>query len=470
MKLYNTLTKKVQDINPINSPKVSVYSCGPTVYDHAHVGHWFTYIRVDSLIRTLRGNGLKPRWVMNITDVGHLTSDADEGEDKLEKGAKREGKTAWEVATKYTEEFITSMHELNMLRPDFIVKATEHIGEQIELIKVLEKKGYTYLTSDGVYFDTSKFPRYRDFAGLDLDEQQPGKRVEFNPEKKNPTDFAVWKFSPKDKKRDMEWPSPWGTGFPGWHIECSAMCMKYLGATIDIHCGGIDHIPIHHTNEIAQSEAATGKKFANYWFHTNHVLIDGQKISKSLGNGITLKDVKEKGYSPLVLRLHVLESHYRSQSRFSWDSLKAARQRLNELQAMAVLRYQAKEETTDYATFALSDVAKEVLAMLSNDLNTPGIMAYLSDVATQLLTVGIEKDMVDHFEDMLKNLDDLLGLKLYEIKDLDKTAGALIAKRQEYRDNQQWDKADNLRQKLLAMNIAIEDKPNGPQWSWVNLG
>ncbi len=466
MKIYNTLTKMIDELKPLNPPKVTVYTCGPTVYDHAHIGHWFTYIRMDTLIRILKANDYQPDWVMNITDVGHLTSDADEGQDKLEKGAKREGKSAWEVAKFYTAEFIDSMSELNISKPDHIVKATDHIKEQIELIKRLADKGFTYIITDGVYFDTLRFPTYSDFAGLDLDEQESGKRVDVNPEKKNKADFALWKFSPKDTKRDMEWDSPWGKGFPGWHIECSAMCMKYLGETIDIHCGGIDHIPIHHTNEIAQSQAATDKPLANYWFHTNHLLIDGQKISKSLGNGITLSDIKNKGFSPLTLRLHALESHYRSQSRFSWDSLAAARQRLSELQAMAVLRYQAMAESTDYATFALSDVPKEVITMLNNDLNTPAVMAYLSDVATQLLTVGIENDMVDHFEAMLKGLDDLLGLKLYEVKDIDQHIKDLITKREGYRQNKQWQEADNIRRELLAKNVLLEDKTTGPQWRW----
>lgn len=469
MRLYNTLSRKVEDFKPIKPPKVTVYTCGPTVYDHAHVGHWFTYIRMDSLIRTLKANNYTPDWVMNITDVGHLTSDADEGEDKLLKAANRENKTAWEIAKKYTDEFITSMSELNILKPDHLVKATDHIKDQIELIKILEAKGYTYVIADGVYYDTSKFPKYADFARLDLDEQQPGKRVSYNPNKRNPTDFALWKFSPKDSKRDMEWDSPWGKGFPGWHIECSAMCLKYLGATIDIHCGGIDHIPIHHTNEIAQSEAATGKQLAHYWFHSNHVLIDGQKISKSLGNGISLRDVQDKGFSPLVLRLHVLESHYRSQSRFSWQSLTAAKQRLIELRAMAVLRYQAKTESSDYVSFALDDVYKEVLSMLNNDLDTPNVMAYLSDITTQLRAVGIEKDMVDHFENMLRGLDGLLGLDLSKVKDIDEDSKRLIDQRQKLRNDLDWQAADKLRQRLLAKGIALEDKPTGPQWYWTDL-
>lgn len=469
MKLFNTLTRKTEEVKPLDPPRVTVYTCGPTVYDHAHIGHWFTYIRMDTLIRTLKGNGYKPDWVMNITDVGHLTSDADEGEDKLEKGARREDKTAWEVAAYYTQEFLESMKELNILKPNHIVKATDHITEQIELIKTLEKKGYTYIISDGVYYDTSKFPKYADFARLDLDEQQAGKRVGLNPEKKNPTDFALWKFTPEGVKRDMEWESPWGRGFPGWHIECSAMGMKYLGETLDIHCGGIDHIPVHHTNEIAQSEGATGKPLANYWMHSNHVTVEGQKISKSLGNSITLEEIKAKGFTPLDVRMYVLESNYRSQSKFSWEGLTAAKHRLLDLQAMAALRYQAKQELFDYVTFAMDDIPNEVLTMLNNDLNTPAVLAYLSEVSTEILTVGIEKDMLDHFEDALKGLDELLGLKLYEVKDIDNETKNLITKREEYRQKKDWAMADKLRKELEKRNVSIEDKPNGPQWRWISV-
>jgi cysteinyl-tRNA synthetase len=295
MKLYNTLTRKVDDLTPINPAKTTVYTCGPTVYDYAHIGHWFTYVRWDLLIRTLQANGLHPEWVMNITDVGHLVSDADEGEDKLEKGARREGTTAWEVAKKYTDDFIECMELLRITQPDSMPRATDHIPEQIDLIQKLEAKGFTYTIDDGVYYDTAKFPKYAEFAQLDLEEQQAGARVEYNPQKRNTTDFALWKFSPTSQTRDMEWDSPWGKGFPGWHIECSAMSMKYLGETLDIHTGGIDHVPVHHTNEIAQSEAVTGKPFSNLWMHSNHVMVNGEKISKSLNNGIRLQEIIAKG-------------------------------------------------------------------------------------------------------------------------------------------------------------------------------
>ncbi|HET7320622.1 MAG TPA: cysteine--tRNA ligase [Candidatus Saccharimonadales bacterium] len=464
MRLYNTLTKQTEEVKPLEPPTVTVYTCGPTVYDYPHIGNWFTFIRYDLLVRALKANGYKPKWVMNITDVGHLVSDADEGEDKLEKGARREGKTAWDVAAFYTDYFLNGLERLNFTKPSYLPKATDHITEQIGLIKALEEKGYTYQISDGIYYDTSKFAKYADFAQLDLDEQQAGARVEYNPEKRNPTDFALWKFSPRDHKRDMEWDSPWGKGFPGWHLECSAMCMKYLGDTVDIHSGGIDHVPVHHTNEIAQSEAATGKPFALLWMHTNHILINDEKIAKSAGNGITLEDVEAKGYSLEALRLHVLESHYRSQSKFSWNSLEAAQNRLRNLQAMAALRWQARDTVQDAGTFALDDVAQELKMFLADDLNTPGSLAYLSNVETQLTTVLIEKDMVDHFVDMLGAIDSLLGLNLLEIADISDESKQLIAERERARADHDWAKADELRSKLARAKIGVRDTSSGPIW------
>jgi cysteinyl-tRNA synthetase len=324
VKLYNTPERAVQTVKPKDPPLVSVYTCGPTVYDYPHIGNWFTFIRYDLLIRVLKAGGYRPKWVLNITDVGHLVSDADEGEDKLEKGAKREGKTAQEIADFYAEYFLEGMRRLNFIEPDHVPRATDHIPEQIRFIKKLESQGLTYVIDDGVYYDTSKFPGYEDFARLNLTQQQTGGRVQANRQKRQPADFALWKFSPKDGKRAMEWDSPWGKGFPGWHLECSALILKYLGETIDIHAGGIDHIPVHHTNEIAQSKALTGKPLSRHWFHTNHILVDGRKISKSLGNGITLEDVEKQGFSLVALRLLALQSHYRTQQNFTWESLEAA--------------------------------------------------------------------------------------------------------------------------------------------------
>ncbi len=465
MRLYNTLTRKVEDLKPLSPPTVTVYTCGPTVYDYAHIGHWFTYIRWDLLIRTLKASGLEPKWVMNITDVGHLVSDADEGEDKLEKGARREGKTAWEVAEFYTKDFLSEMQSLNILEPTYLPHATDHIAEQIELIQTLEAKGFTYTIDDGVYYDTSKFPRYGDFARLDIEEQRAGARVEYNQEKRNATDFALWKFSPKGQKRDMEWDSPWGTGFPGWHIECSAMSMKYLGETLDIHTGGIDHIPVHHTNEIAQSEAATDKPFANMWLHSNHVLIEGEKISKSLGNGIRLKDIEAKGYSPEVLRLHVLESHYRSQSKFSWDSLEAAKNRLQDIHAWADLRHQTSaDHMPDEFDQRFKTMREELLAAMQDDLNTPATLVAIGKLMNYMANIPIPGVEGKYTDGTLALVENLLGIKVANRPDITDEQKALMQARETARAGKNWAKSDQLRDELTKQGLGLRDKPYGAQW------
>jgi cysteinyl-tRNA synthetase len=465
MKLHNTLTRNTEPLVPRSAPEVTIYTCGPTVYDYAHIGHWFTYIRWDTLIRVLQASGLKPKWVMNITDVGHLVSDADEGEDKLEKGAKREGKTAWEVAKFYTADFLREMRSLHIQDPTHLPKATEHIPEQIELIKQLEAKGFTYIISDGVYYDTAKFPRYADFAKLDLEEQQAGARVQYNPEKRNPTDFALWKFSPKDQQRDMEWDSPWGKGFPGWHIECSAMSMKYLGETLDIHTGGIDHIPVHHTNEIAQSEAVTGKPFANMWMHSNHVLIEGEKISKSLGNGIRLQDITSRGISLEAFRLHVLESHYRSQSKFSWESLQAAQNRLNDIYAWADLRYQTSAPAmTDELDQLFKTTRQDMLTALQDDLNTPIALAALGKLMNYMFTIPIPGVEGKYTDGTLAFIEQVFGLPISNRPDITDEQKALITERDTARSNKDWAASDAVRDKLLAEKLGLRDTPYGAQW------
>jgi cysteinyl-tRNA synthetase len=478
MKLYNTLTRSVEKLAPLNPPSVTVYTCGPTVYDYAHIGHWFTYIRWDTLIRTLQASNLQPDWVMNITDVGHLVSDADDGEDKLEKGARREGKTAWEVAEFYTADFLREMAALNIQTPTHLTKATDHIAEQIELIQKLEEKGFTYVIDDGVYYDTSKFPHYADFAKLDLEEQQAGARVEYNQQKRSPTDFALWKFSPSDQQRDMEWDSPWSPpgepagsrkGFPGWHIECSAMSMKYLGETIDIHTGGIDHIPVHHTNEIAQSEAVTGKPFAKYWLHSNHVMVEGEKISKSLGNGIRLQDIEAKGISLEAFRLHVLESHYRSQSKFSWDSLQAAQNRLQDILAWADLQHQASTDTMPDELDELFKVTREdILTAMQDDLNTPIALAALGKLINYMSNIPIPGVEGKYTDGTLAFLEQIFGLKLSNRPDITSEQKALIAERETARTNKDWAAADTARDQLGEQGIGLRDKPYGVQWYRLN--
>lgn len=470
MKLYNTPHRAVEDFFPQVSEQTTIYTCGPTVYDYPHIGNWFTYIREDILIRALTTFDYNPLWVMNITDVGHLVSDADVGEDKLEKGARREGKTAWQVAEFYTDYFTTGMRRLNMLQPSHVVKATDHIAEQIDLILKLQEKGYTYTISDGVYFDTSKFAQYADFARLNLDEQYEGARVEVNPEKRNPTDFALWKFSPPGHTRDMEWDSPFksprgsGKGFPGWHVECSAMAMKYLGNTLDIHAGGIDHIPVHHTNEVAQSEAATGMPFARFWFHANHIMINGDKIAKSTGNGITLEDIEHAGFSLEAFRLLVLESHYRTQSHFSWETLEAAQNRLAGYRAMAVLRWQPTNSDAGLQQTQFNNARTAIEAALNSDLNTPQALGELSKLSEQAISQGVHKTAVDAFVDFLGWIDAITGLQLSSLPDISDTQKALITERQNARQAKDWNKSDSIRNELAQDGIGLRDLADTVTW------
>ncbi len=461
MKLYNTLTRSIENFDPIEEDVVTIYTCGPTVYDRLHIGNWVSYIRWDTLIRILLNAGFKPKRVLNITDVGHLTSDADEGEDKLQKGAKREGKSAWEVAEKYQVDFKEGMQELNLLTPDIYAKATDHIKQQIELISTLEKKGYTYRISDGIYFDVSKFPKYGEFAKLDLGDSTEHGRIKKNPEKRQPQDFALWKFSSDSEKRDMEWDSPWGKGFPGWHIECSAMAIEYLGSTIDIHTGGIDHIPVHHTNEIAQSEAATGKKFANYWLHNNFLLVDGAKISKSLGNSISVDEITSRGYSLLDFKMFVLQSHYRSEANFTWEGMEAARSRLNHLRTLADLRWQLKPKSQ--ASKHLSGATDQVVDALENDMNTPLALSILSQSIDEV--IASQSINVKQFEEFLETLDKLFGFNLLPRKDLGTHEKRLIVQREEARSAKNWGKADEIRHQLKTAGVEINDTEAGPIWT-----
>lgn len=334
LKLYNTLTKEIEEFAPINKENIRLYSCGPTVYHYAHIGNLRAYIFADILQKTikLQFSQSKITHVINITDVGHNTDDGDNGEDKIEKGSKREGKSAWEIAKYYEEAFKKDLGLLNINLENFVfTRATEYIKEQIDLVQNLEQKGFTYNTEDGVYFDTSKFPAYADFARLDVKNLNGGERVEIG-DKKNITDFALWKFSPQNEKRQMEWSSPWGIGFPGWHIECSAMSNAILGSHFDIHTGGKDHIPVHHTNEIAQSECAhDGEKYVNYWCHVNFINDKNGKMSKSNGDFLRLQTVIENNFTPDDFKYYLLQAHYRKEIEFSWEALKASQSGLNSL-------------------------------------------------------------------------------------------------------------------------------------------
>ncbi len=464
MKLYNTLSRKIEELKPLKPPDVTLYTCGPTVYDYLQVGNWVAFIRWDMLARILEDASFKLKWIMNITDVGHLVSDADEGEDKLEKGAKREGKTAWEVAKFYTQDFIKGLDELNIsVFRSNLPKATDHIQEQIDLVKKLEQKDITYVIDDGVYFDTAKLDDYGKLARLKVEDLQAGARVAYNTQKRNLSDFAIWKFSPKDAQRDMEWDSPWGKGFPGWHLECSVMAMKYLGETIDIHAGGIDHIPVHHTNEIAQSEAATGKPFANIWMHSNFLTVDGVKLSKSLGNSYTLSDIVEHGFSALDFRMFTLQSHYRNETNFTWEGLDAAKNRLRSLRAMADLRYQPSEQGLDCSNL-LNIARNNITASLHNDLHTPEALAELSRLQTTLDIGCINIACQAVFQDFVTWLDAVLGLKLGTSSDINERQKTLLANRAEARKDKNFKKSDEIRNDLASQCISVRDTPIGQVW------
>ena len=482
LQFHNTLTRKTEAFTPQVEGKVSLYTCGPTVYNFPHVGNWVSYIYWDTLVRTLQANDLEVERVMNITDVGHLVSDADDGEDKLEKGARREGKTAWEVAEFYTKDFLESMKLLGLIQPTHITKATDFIDEQLALVRILKENGFTYQIDDGIYFDTSKFPTYDDFAHLDLEAQKAGARVEFNPEKRNPSDFALWKFTPAGETRDMEWETPADLtdedtakmGFPGWHLECSAMAMSILGETLDIHTGGIDHIPVHHTNEIAQSEAATGKQFSRFWLHNNHLKVNGTKISKSLENGYTLADIAEKGYSPMDFRLFVLQSHYRTEGNFTFDNLDAAKNRLTHWRSMAAIRHQIHDtiqndddKSTDDMTVSLSATNRALIEALSNDLDTPAVLTLIDEAFDKLEKVPLARIHRHALVELLETIDELLGLQLLATTpDITDEQKQVILERERARENKDFKKADKLRASLEKDGVTVRDTVSGPIWEY----
>lgn len=409
MKIYNTLTKTVETVQN-GSEQFGVYACGPTVYDFAHIGHMRKYTMDDILVKVLKHAGLNVKHVMNITDVGHLVSDADTGEDKMEKGARQTGKTVWEVAQFFEDDFWSKLERMNVERPDVAPRATDHIAEQIAQVQALEKNGFTYeIPGDGIYFDTSKDPHYGELAGLKLEDLKEGARIGVVEGKRNASDFALWKFSPTDEQRAMEWDSPWGKGFPGWHIECSAMSMKYLGEQFALHTGGIDHIPVHHPNEIAQAENATGKRpFVKYWVHHNFLRVDGQKMSKSLKNFYTLDDVQEKGFSPMALKLLFLAANYRDELNFTWESLQGTQKAYEKFvrKVPALLErggYPSWEDAPLTNEVILSENLKQLQAQfwadLEDDLKTPQALATFWKTAKQpeKETVVLLKEMADGF-------------------------------------------------------------------------
>ncbi len=448
MKIYNTATRQKEELKTIKPGMVGIYSCGPTVYSSPHIGNMYAYICWDVLVRTLKYLGYEVHNVINITDVGHLVNDADSGEDKMEKGSKKEGMTVWEIAKKYESEFLENLKELNIELPWKMPKATDHVQEQINLIKKIEENGFTYKTSDGIYFDTSKFADYGKFANLNLDKIREGVRVEVNEEKRNPTDFALWKFSPKNEKRQMEWESSWGVGFPGWHIECTAMSTKYLGETFDIHTGGEDHIPVHHTNEIAQSYGAFGKMTANYWMHNAFITFKGEKISKSSGGLFTVMDLKDEGFDPMAYRYMALGSNYRKGIEFSVEGLKAARITLNKLRGYK----------TNKVGLVNKEYKNEFMSKISDDLAMPEALA----VMWTMLKSGLSAN--DKWATLL-DFDKVLGLNLgsplnFVDEEAPQEVLLLVEERKKARKERNWLESDRLREVIKERGYLVEDSQN----------
>lgn len=454
MKLYNTLTRKIEDFTPLNA-SVGMYACGPTVYDYTHIGHLRKYVGDDVLRRVLEANSFDVKHVMNITDVGHLVSDQDQGDDKLEKGAKERGQTVWEVAKYFEDYFFKSVQSVNVERPSVVCRATEHINEQIKLIQKLEEKGFTYQTEEAIYFDISKFSEYGRLSGQDLKDKKAGVRkdVVLDPDKKNPQDFALWFFVVgRFAEHSMRWSSPWGEGFPGWHIECSAMSMEYLGDSFDIHTGGIDHIPVHHTNEIAQSEAATGKPFVKYWVHHNFLIIDGGKMSKSLKNFYRIEDILEKGFDPLALRYLFLTAHYRDKLNFTWKSLEAAQNALTKLKGEIRLWEQPKGNVGQYW--------QKFLEAAKNDLNMPQALAMMWEmIKSDLPSSQKSKDLLEMDKILGLDLKDYLGRQI----ELPEEVMHLVRKREQARKSGDFKESDKLRHEIKKLGFEIEDTSSGPK-------
>ena len=446
MKLYNTASKEVEEFKPIEEV-VRIYTCGPTVYNFQHIGNYASYIYWDLLVRTLKANGYQVKRVLNLTDVGHLTSDGDEGEDKLEKGAAREGKSVYEIADMYSNDFLKNFRSLHLTEPDVIAKATDYIDADMNAVDKMTENGFTYETEDGIYFDTSKFDGYADFARLDLKGLQAGARVGFNDEKRNVSDFAVWKFIKPGEKHAMRWDYLGRPGYPGWHLECSTIIHEELGEPIDIHTGGIDHIPIHHTNEIAQSFALSGKPLANVWLHANFITIDGEKISKSLGNVYLLTDLAERGFKPLDYKMWVLQGHYQGTRNFTFESLEAAKQRRLNWRNRIALCYQKDVKSDD-------EIYEKVLNAVNENLNSAEAFAIIDSA-----TIGL---------DDWKKIDELFGLDLIEgTKNIDDDTQELIKKRDEARANKDWATSDEMRDELAKKNIAVKDTPDGSIWQYL---
>jgi len=461
LKFWNTMGREMQTFQPITPGAVGMYCCGPTVYDFAHIGNLRTYVFEDILRRTLEYAGYTVRHVMNVTDVGHLTGDGDDGEDKMLKGAREKGKTVWEIAEFYTRAFFRDFELLRCTLPTVICRATEHIQEMIDLISRIEKKGFTYSAGGNVYFDISRFPGYGKLALLDQQDLKAGARIAVDEGKKNPADFALWFTRSKFEHQAMMWDSPWGRGYPGWHIECSAMSMKYLGEHFDIHCGGADHPPVHHSNEIAQSEAATGSKWVNYWMHGEWLLMDKEKMAKSAGNFTTLSTLTERGFHPMDYRYFCLGAHYRTQLAFSWEAMEAARSGRKGVEDKLVqLRAEAVEPAAEISG-AAAEYLRDFDAHAADDLNMPRCLADLWTLLRDSSVPGAQK------LGAALRMDRVFGLGLAEARaeelTLDPDTRALVDQREAARKARDFKRADELRALLLSRGIEVQDGPKGPK-------
>jgi cysteinyl-tRNA synthetase len=463
VQIYNTMTRRKEPFKPVEPGKVKMYNCGPTVYDQAHIGNMRTYVFADLIRRGFEYLGYEVKQVMNITDVGHLTSDADEGEDRMVVGARRAGRDPWEIAEHFAQLFFEDTAALNILRPHVVCRATDHIPEMIDLVRRLEDGGYTYEISDGVYFDVSRFPGYGEMARQTLDDLQAGARVQVNPEKRHPADFALWRKA--TPTHIMQWDSPWGRGFPGWHIECSAMSMKYLGDTLDIHSGGEDHIATHHPNEIAQSEAATGKPFVNVWMHGRFLRWsdDDRRMSKSSGEFLVVGDLAARGFDPLAFRYHCLTASYRVPLTFSWAGMESAAEGLRSMREN--VRRLAEETREALAAAPPEELAQRFRAAIANDLNAPGALAVAWEAIREANRVTGEAQKRALLETVL-DFDRVLGLGLAEAIDetLPGDVAALIEKREAARATRDWATADGLRETIRQHGYEIEDTPSGARW------
>ncbi len=452
LKVYNTLTRRKEEFVPLNDKVVTMYSCGPTVYSYAHIGNMRAYLFMDSVRRTLKYNGYKLKGVMNITDVGHLLSDGDDGEDKMEKASKEQQKSVYEIAAIYTDAFMKDLAKLNIGKPEIIAKATDHINDMIKYVEALVEKGYGYETSDGIYFDISKFREYGKLSGLDLEGQRAGARVDVNDEKRNPADFALWKKAPKE--HIMQWESPWGMGYPGWHIECSAMSRKYLGDTFDIHTGGVDHIPVHHENEIAQSEALVGHKTVDYWMHVEFMQVDGGKMSKSLKNTYTVSELEQKGYGAMAFRYFCLNTHYRKKLNFTFEGMDAAKTAYNRLLA-AVHSHKGGKSFDEEAVKKYDELFTEAI---NDDINIPLGLGVLWNMLKEKPSQAIY--------DLAMKFDKVLGLALDTEPAPEKVEAPeevikLAELRLKARKDKDWAQSDVLREQISKLGYQIIDKKDG---------